>query len=244
MIRATSVEKSLHRWQPWLNAVENARRIIKLDTTNNELYWSYGRAILCSLRLPAKPQLCRYFLSCVLSEYERNGIYYYNELKQVSLPYSTLRYFEESLRLLMARQTIDQYMGAKTIRQWPDLGLLLERPLPPAIWNKKDVHFVINALKHNPGPDMSVYETIRRFCGPYFMVLSSHHPLHLIGSKIKREYDKDIAWTSAEMKDDNYKYEQIADKFGFPKQEDSYGRKIRSSTARDYVRRGRMLRNH
>lgn len=100
------------------------------------------------------------------------------------------------------------------------------QPLPPAIWSRQDVEFYRDSIRNKPFFDI---------------VLSRHHPLRKIGSKMRRSIDTDEAIFCARMKDAGATIKELNDKFGWKPQEDSYGRKTRYPTAYRYVALGKKL---
>ena len=109
----------------------------------------------------------------------------------------------------------------KCLQNWPEL-----KPLPPAIWSRQDVEFYRDSIRNKPFFDI---------------VLSRHHPLRQIGSKIRRSIDTDKAIFCARMIDNGATYKEINDKFGWKPQKDNYGQKRRYPTAYRYVVLGKKL---
>lgn len=239
MIKARNLERALHQWEPWLTAVKDAR----LETSlGSDAWWGYAKTTMKRLGFPSKPLLCLYFLSCVLSQYEINGTYYFTNIR---LPFVLFDEFDSfSTRMAPAIWRflkVDNFMMIKPIRLCPDLIGIRERPLPPALWNEGDVEFALEWESHYAG---NPCESLRKYYSPFFMMLAPGHPILEIGRKGKRGIDDALAIRCAEMKDIEGKtYAQIAKRFGWALQEDSYGKPTRSVTARRYVRRGRKLRS-
>ena len=100
------------------------------------------------------------------------------------------------------------------------------QPLPPAIWSRQDVEF---------------YRDSNRSVPFFYIVLSRHHPLRKIGSKMRRSIDTDKAIFCARMNDIGASWTEINDKFGWKPQKDSYGQKRRYPIAYRYVALGRKL---
>jgi hypothetical protein len=245
MIREVSVEKALHCWEPWVKAVWDAREYIKVKGDDYEKLWYNSSLILMNLRFPAKPLFRLYLLSCVFSDYDYKIPSSFDRIQYPPQLLGKLVYFNQSARILNATDMVIEFMGNHKFRYRPDIELLRRRPLPPAIWTNKDVHFALNWMGNNPFSfDMSVFEMLGQNYGPYFMVLSPQHPLFQIVTKIKRGISTDMAVACAEMKDQGHTYREIANKFGWALQLNEYGKPVRSSTARRYVQRGRRLKKH
>lgn len=107
------------------------------------------------------------------------------------------------------------------LQNWPGL-----KPLPPAIWSRQDVEFYRDSIRNKPFFDI---------------VLSRHHPLRQLGSKMRRSIDTDKAIFCARMKDTGATYKEINDKFGWKPQKDSYGKKRLYPIAYRYVALGKKL---
>lgn len=245
MIREVNVEKALHRWEPWVKAVGDVRAYIRVKGNDHEKLWYNSSLILMNLRFPAKLLFRLYFLSCVFSDYDHTMPSSLSRIQYPPFLLEKLVYFTQSARIINATDMVIEFMDERKFRYRPDIELLRRRPLPPAIWTNKDVHFALNWMGNNPYSfDMSISEMLRRSYGPYFMVLSPQHPLCQIVTKIKREINADIAVVCAEMKDQGNTYREIAEKFGWALQLNEYGKPVRSSTARRYAQRGRGLKKH
>jgi hypothetical protein len=238
LIKARNFERVLHQWEPWLRAVKDARLESHLDS---DAWWAYAETIMRRLSFPSKPLLCLYFLSCVFSQYEINGTYCFDRIQLPSLLFDKFDLFNTKIAPAISRFVYaHDFLRIRPIRLCPDLMGMRERPLPPALWNKDDVEFALQWESHlvdNP------YEGLRKYYSPFFLVLPLDHAIVEIATKGKRRIDDALAIQCAEMKDIEGKtYAQIAERFGWARQEDSYGKPTRSSTARRYVRRGRKLR--
>ncbi|MFC1902713.1 hypothetical protein ACFLX4_01415 [Chloroflexota bacterium] len=62
-------------------------------------------------------------------------------------------------------------------RLTPDLDNLQTRPYPPAIWRKSDIEFALEWEWHQGDGSRSIYETLRTYYAPCYMVLTDDHPL-------------------------------------------------------------------
>jgi len=238
LIKARSLEKVLHQWEPWLTAVQDARQETSLDS---DAWWDYAKTTMKSLGFPSKPLLRLYFLSCVLSKYEIKGTYHFTNIRLPSILFDKFDSFSTCMGPAVWRFiNVDRFMRIRPIRLCPDLMSMRERPLPPAVWNEGDVEFALEWESHYAG---NPCESLRKYYSPFFMMLALGHPILEVGRNVKRRTDDALAILCAEMKDIEGKtYAEIAKRFGWALQEDSYGKPTRSSTARRYVRRGRKIR--
>jgi hypothetical protein len=217
MIRNDTVERALHHWAPWLNAVEEART--SLMNSDKETRWSYAGAVLRTMRLPTKSSLRVYFLSCVFSSYKRGDTYVFGELR---VP-PELKGKPFPIRSIWYKQDVS---GVS--------------PLPPAILTRKDVKNLLRVPRYSYIFHRSLDKEIRKFYMSRFMLLNQEHPLRQIASKMKRYVNSDIAVACAKM-NESMTYPQIGDKFGWAIQKDAHGKRNRCSTARRYVLLGRKL---
>lgn len=239
LVKASSLERALHQWEPWLRAVKDARLQSHL---NSDAWWTYTKTIMRRLRFPSKPLLRLYFLSCVFSQYEINGTYCFANIRLPSVLFDKFDSFNTRIAPAIWRfVNVHDFLKIRPIRLCPDLMGMRERPLPPALWNDGDVKLALQWESHymdNP------YEGLRKYYSQFFMVLALDHTILEIARKGKRRIDDASAIRCAEMKDiEGNTYAQIAERFGWALQENSYGKLTRSSTARRYVRRGRKLRD-
>lgn len=225
MIKNESVERALHRWEPWVKAVEDGRGWLCSDATA-EASWDYAGAVLKTLRLPAKATLRVYFLSCVFSSYKHGERFVFSEIRPPPL---------EKWKPPWSRESTGRQVEVRNLH-----------PLPPAILTKKDAYRLLNYCRDFRVLNMSPSEAIRKIYAPGFMVLDQEHPVRQIGSKMKRCMSPDIAITCANLKE-SMTHKEIGDKFGWAIQKGAYGQKgtyvkrNRCSTARRYVRVGRKL---
>ncbi len=113
MITSTSFERSVHRWAPWLKAMEDAR--LDLAASKVADAWDYAGKVLLSLGLPRKAVLRVYFLSCVFSSYRYGSDFVFSEIKM--LPPDKVKIPGSSV--------------AKQGGYW--------RPVPPAILTRREV---------------------------------------------------------------------------------------------------------
>lgn len=217
MIRDVTVERALHRWEPWLNAVKEARTRLKYSDT--ETRWSYAGTVLRTLRLPTKSSFRLYFLSCVFSFYKRGETYVFSELR---VPLE-----------LKGKLFPNNDIGHK--QDNPSL-----RPSPPAIMTRKDAQNLLGYCRNSYVLDISPAENIRKIYAPHFILLNQEHPLRQVASKMKRYVDSDIAIACAKMKK-SMTYRQIGEKFGWAIQKDAHGKRNRCSTARRYGLLGKKL---
>jgi hypothetical protein len=220
MIRNDTVERALHHWEPWLNAVEEARTSLK--NSEKETLWSYAGAALRTMRLPTKSSLRVYFLSCVFSSYKRGDTCVFGELRVPP---------ELKGKLFINR----------SIRQEDDVSS--QSPLPPAILTRKDVENLLRDPRYSDIFHRSLdKKEVRKFYTSRFILLNQEHPLRQITSKMKRYVNSDIAVACAKMKE-SMTYQQLGDKFGWAIQKDAHGKRNRCSTASRYVQLGRKLRS-
>jgi len=219
MIINDTVERELHHWAPWLNAVEEART--RLKNSDAEKRWSYAGAVLRTMRLPTKSSLRVYFLSCVFSSYKRGETYVFGELR-------------------VPPELKGKLFTNRGIRHEQDVSGL--SPLPPAILTRKDVENMLGDYRCSYMFDRSMNKEVRKFYTSRFILLNQEHPLRQIASKMKRYVDSDIALACAKMKE-SMTYRQIGEKFGWAIQKDAHGKHNRCSTARRYVLLGRRIIN-
>ncbi|MCK4789105.1 MAG: hypothetical protein KAV87_35515 [Desulfobacteraceae bacterium] len=252
MIKASNFERALHRWEPWLRGVKNARLQSHLDS---DTWWAYAKAVMRNLHFPNKPLLCLYFLSCVFSEYEINGAYCFENIQLPPILFDKFDSLNTRIAGAIWRFTyVLDFLRIGLIRLCPDLMGMRERPLPPAVWNEHDVKLALQWERHHGNftyvgrhgviiKKNNPYEQLLKYYSPFFMVLAPDHAILGITSKIKRKIDDALAVLCAEMKDvEGYTYLQIGEKFGWALQEGSQENLLRCSTAQRYVRRGRKLR--
>jgi hypothetical protein len=218
MIRNDTVERALHHWEPWLNAVEEARTSLK--NSDKETRWSYAGAVLRTMGLPTKSSLRVYFLSCVFSSYKRGDTYVFGELR---VPPE-----------LKGKSFPNRGIGYKQ-----DVSCL--SPLPPAILTRKDVENLLRDPRYSDIFRRSLgKKEVRKFYMSRFILLNQEHPLRQIASKMKRYVNSDIAVACAKMKE-SMTYPQLGDRFGWAIQKDAHGKSNRCSTAHRYVLLGRKL---
>lgn len=250
MIKARSFERVLHKWEPWVRAIADARLESYPDS---DRWWAYAKAVMRKLHFPNKPLLCLYFLSCVFSEYKITGAYCYENIELPPFLFDKYDSFVASMAPAIARLYMFDFSGTGSIRLSPDLMGIRERPLPPAVWNKRDVKFALRWESSHGDitwvsksgytiERINPYEQLRKYYSPSFMVLPPGHDIAVMGSKVKRKIDDEWALLCAEMRDDRYTTTQIGKKFGWALQEGSYPNLKRCSMAERYVRRGRKLR--
>jgi len=218
MIKNVTVERALHRWEPWLNAVEEART--RLKDSDAETCWSYAGTALGALGLPAKWLLRLYFLSCVFSSYKHGDTYVFGE---INLP--------------LKQEWKAGFLYDSSVRQ-PDASSF--RPLPPAIMTKKDAEHLLSYCRNFHILNKSSAEAFRKIYAPYLMMLRREHPLRYVASKVKRCVDSDRAIACAKMKE-SMTHRQIGEKFGWAIQKDAHGKRNCCSTSRRYVLLGRRL---
>ncbi len=225
MIKPESVERTLHRWEPWIKAVEDARGWLGSDASA-EACWAYADAALKTLRLPTKATLRVYFLSCAFSSYKHGEHFVFSEIR---LPPPEMR------KPPWAGEEIGSQVKVQNLR-----------PLPPAILTKKDVCGLLSRCRDFRVLNKSPIEAVREIYAPYFMVLDQQHPVRQMGSKMKRGMNLDIAIACANL-EGSMTQREMGDKFGWKTQKGAYGKqgtyrkRDRCSTARRYVRLGRKL---
>lgn len=244
MIKELIVERALHCWEPWVEAIEDARLRVELGQNDYRELWSCSGSILNGLNLPAKLLLRLYFFSCVYSEYKYGMVYSFNDIRLPTTACEDLNDFSWSLRVLAACDAAWDYVGLPQFRYRPNLEILQQRPLPPAIWTNSDVSFALDWVEQNPfGLYTSVFQTLREIYSPYFMVLPPQHRLRQFVSKVKRRIDGHTAIEIAGMREQGYTNAEIGRKFGWKLQENEYGQRTRCSSASRYVQLGNRLRN-
>lgn len=218
MIKNVTVERTLHCWEPWLNAVEETRT--RLKDSDAETCWSYSSTVLRTLGLPAKWLLRLYFLSCVFSSYKHGDQYVFGEL---SVP------LQQKWKPSFLHNSIERQQDVPSFR-----------PMPPAILTQKDAQCLLSYCRNFHILNKTPAEAFRKIYAPYFMMLRQEHPLRHIASKMKRYVDSDRAIACAKMKE-SMTHRQIGGKFGWAIQKDAYGRRNRCSTSRRHVLVGRRL---
>ena len=237
MIKPRTLEKVLHQWIPWRNALEEGRLCTYAETTK---WWQYACETLRSLWLPSKDLLIIYFLSCVFSYYEYNRKHCFEYVRLPTFLYDrfesfklrTTESFERFLHLFPSR-------GIRPIKLCPNLIDFSKRPLPPAVWNANDLKLALMWESHHYAKPV---KTIRKCYSLFFIILSPDHPIWGIAYTAKREIDNSLAVRCAQMKYfEKYTYKEIGEEFGWPLQRNEYGKLNRCSKAQRYVRRGREI---
>ncbi len=248
MIQPKSLEVALHNWEPWIKSIDDARAQKQSLGNDVDKWWLHAKKALRAMRLPGKPIMCIYFISCVHSEYKRGKAYIFNDIIVPDLLRD--RFFD----VLKSWGEHDEVIA--------NLANARIKPFPARVYNRSDIQRLLDIEEgysrslrvtlvlvppdkresYTSPPPESPNECIRREYSPRFILLALDHPIYKIGGKVKRRMDADLALACAKMKDDGYTYKQIGEKYGWPLQEDSYGKLTRCSRAQRYVRRGRELR--
>jgi len=248
LIKQESLEVALHRWEPWIKSVDYAREQSRFLGNDVDKWWLYARKALREMRLPGKPIICIYFISCVHSDYKRGKANIFNDI--IIPDFLRDRFFSILKSLGQRDELIERLENNHRIK-----------PLPPQVYNRSDIQRLLDITEgyrsslrvtwvpappdgesRTFSPAGSTNEYIRRIHSPGFIMLAPDHPIYKIGVKVKRRIDEELALTCARLKDKGYTYKEIGEKYGWPLQEDSNGKLTRCSTARRYVRRGRELR--
>lgn len=182
-----------------------------------------------------------YLLSCIFAPDDGTVAYRFSDISLPQLFYGKFEEFALSLEPIVRRKLAFDFIRIRPIRQSTDFKAIGDRPTPPAIWHKADVEFVQEwELHHWLGRD-SIAGTIRTFYSHCFVILEPNQPLLHTIQNMKRAIDDEVAISCAIMKECGHTYKKIGQEFGWPLQEDNYGKLTRCSTARRYVKRGRVL---